>query len=425
MTKRRKVRYGRLLLVIFTPIILVGLLFCLLFVNFKYLGKTSLHEDAKKYQSKSCLVFYPDSKLGKTYAKQICKAHKDNKIYDYVLVPYGDFYQVSYGDGTSYFTDKEYNELTLGEFDETYKYILADYLRYNVKKNNPDLYNSESFLNDSYVDNLDITNVTYTLVKDSVKVHFGNYDLDIEIPLKYIGKAFNKNFGYGNDQYVRPKYIDTSKPLICLTFDDGPKVFGDNPSSTEKIIKTLYKEDVCATFFVIGQYLESDYWNDGEVEELLIDSIGKGNEYGSHTASHSDLTNYSTKEEINKAINNPVNFLKNNCNYDIKIYRPTGGNRSSFIDEATLLPAILWNVDSHDWESDTSDEIISNVLKQDYVDEGDILLFHDCYNITANAIETIIPKLKEAGFEFVTVSELMNYYGISDIDYMFDSTYFE
>jgi len=425
MAKRRKVRYGRLVLVILIPIIFIGLIFSLLFVNFKFVGKKSLHEDAKKYQTKSCLVFYPDSLIGKTVAKSLCKQHKDNTIYDYALVPYGDYYQVSYGDGTSYFVDKNYNEVILNSFDEDYKYILSDYLRYTVKKNNSDLYNSDTFLEDSYTDNIDISNVTFKLNKESVSVHYNQYDLDIDIPLRYIQKAFKMNFGYSDEQYVRPRYIDTSKPIICLTFDDGPKIYEDAPSSTNRIIETLYKNDVCGTFFVIGEYLESDFWAVDELENLINDSIEKGNEYGSHTASHSDLTNYATKEEIAKAINSPVNILKSKCNYDIKVYRPTNGNRDSFIDEATNLPAILWNVDSQDWQSDTSEQIIANVLRDDYVDEGDIILFHDCYNITADAIEKIIPALKRLGFEFVTVSELMNYYNITNINYIFDSTYYD
>ena len=96
MEKSRRSNLNSVIVIIILSILVIAV-FLLLFVNFGFIGKKSIHEDAKKYMTRHCLAFYPDSKQGFSFAKDLCKGEKNDTIYDYTLVPYGDYYLVNYG----------------------------------------------------------------------------------------------------------------------------------------------------------------------------------------------------------------------------------------------------------------------------------------------------------------------------------------
>ena len=417
--KKRKIRIDRLLIVIAIPLALIGLI-SLLFVNFKFIGKSSIHNDAKKYSTRSCMVFYPDGDIGKDYAKTICKENKDNKVFDYVLVPYGDYYLVSYGN-CSYYVDKSYNKIVVDEVSDFGKQIIIDYIRYTIKKEKSELYTGE-FLENTSVDDFDFTNLTYSIENDSLKCNVPDYDIDVYVPLKYIQNEIGMNFGYTNELYQKPVYIRDNKKVVCLTFNDGPNFKDDSPTSTEKIVETLYKYDVVATFFVIGDNLDDDYWVTSNINAFLLDSIHKGNEYGSRQQTGNVYLTDLTAEKIVQAIEGPANYFKKNLNYEMKLYRPIGMDRNAAVDNVAPYPAVLWNVDSNDLVEGDVDVIYHNVI--DDVDNGDIVCLTDIYDDTAEAVEKIVAYLVENDFELVTVSQMMNYYHIENIDYIFDSSYY-
>lgn len=78
--------------------------------------------------------------------------------------------------------------------------------------------------------------------------------------------------------------------------------------------------------------------------------------------------------------------------------------------EKTGLPIILWSIDTLDWQNRNHDVIFNTVLDQ--VNDGDIVLMHDLYKSTAEAVRRIIPALKRKGYQLVTVSELARVRGI-------------
>ena len=70
---------------------------------------------------------------------------------------------------------------------------------------------------------------------------------------------------------------------------------------------------------------------------------------------------------------------------------------------------VLWSIDTRDWNHNPSEKICSEVV--DSLKDGDIILMHDYIsgtNTTCHALELIIPKLLEKGYEFVTISQLLN-----------------
>ncbi len=190
----------------------------------------------------------------------------------------------------------------------------------------------------------------------------------------------------------------TSSKRIALTFDDGP-----HPVYTEKILDILKEEDVIASFFMIGS-------NVAYYPQIAKRVASAGHEIGNHSYTHphiKEITNEFLTEEIQKTdeilvrlgIPKPTLFRP-----------PQGGCPADFMNvlKSTGKSAVLWNVDTRDWEHKSVEEILAVV--QNSLRGGDIILFHDAVSgesTTIPAIKKLIPLLKTEGYQFVTVSQLL------------------
>ena len=184
--------------------------------------------------------------------------------------------------------------------------------------------------------------------------------------------------------------IDPTKPVVALTFDDGPSRY------TEEILETLRRNEVCAAFFVLGNKVE-DY------QEVLKKSVSYHNELGNHSYNHKWLSRLpinSLKEQIEKT----QQVLQKTLSYQPKYLRPTYGSVNDRIRKNTELKIVLWTVDTKDWKITNVDRIIEKATTN--IKDGDIILMHDIFERSSQALEKIIPILKEQGFQFVTISEL-------------------
>lgn len=414
-------------IIVLVTMIVLG--FILLTTNIRFIGKRSIHDDALRYSNRHCLVFYPDTKKGAKIAKEICQNEKNFSIYDYTLVPYGDYYLVNYANGYSYYIDEDFNDVEIGKISNKGKEIISDYLKFTLKKQNPDFYYNSKNILSLYWDKLDFSNVTYELIKDYLKCYFPEYECEFEVPLKYLQKELSMNFGYSKQLYSKPVYIDDNHPVIAFSFDDGPQLWVDKKqSSTVQIVDSLYKYDATATFYVVGDCLEErNVWDDFEVYNLLKNSINHGNEYGSHTNDHSIyLTERSSAESIRKAIEEPGLYIKDFIGYDVKTYRPTGGLYDDDVLDAQPYPAILWNVDSDDWDIRDAKAIYDKVINTN-LETGDVILFHDIYDSTSESIEMLLPELIDKGYQIVSVSQLLKYLDIdiNTLTYYFSPIYYE
>lgn len=415
------------MIAVLSALILAGVL--LLSTNFSFIGKKSIHDDAKKYATRHCLAFYPDSKTGFSKAKELCKGVKDDRIYDYTLVPYGDYYLVNYGGDFRYFTDKRFEPLVVKEISDNGKKMIVDYIRYTFKKQMPDKYYNADFIRELKYENIDFSSVSFDIEGESLKCHVPQYEMDVLIPLKYVQKEIGMDFGFPNELYSKPVYLDPDHPVICLTFDDGPKLWEEpGTTSCEKIIDLLYEYDATATFYLIGNNLEErDMWTDYQLYGMLKRSINNGNEYGSHLQSHDySLDGYSGKESVYNVINGPIAYLKDFMGYEMKTYRPVEGVLTQTANEVSPVPAILWDVDSQDWDSMDPEAIFNQVSKYDY-ESGDIILFHDIYNTTYEGLKKVLPYLINKGCQLVTVSEMLKYLNIEadQISYYYGPQYYE
>ena len=414
-TKKRKIRGSALVIIALSAVLLAAIV--LLTSNLAFIGKKSIHSDAKSYRTRHCLVFYPNGDIGLKKARELCKGRKDDRIFDYSLVPYGDYYMVSYGEDLKYFVDQEYNSLQISGIREDSREIVLDYLRYTLKKEDPDKYYNAEYLKSVDLDSIDFSSITYSIEGEDLRCELADYEKTLYIPLRYAQKAIGMDFGFPNETYRRPVYIDPERPVICLTFDDGPQLWYEKGiTSTEAILDVLYEYDANGTFYVVGTNLEDrDYWADYQVYNLLKSSIAHGNEYGSHTQTHLySLTDLKTAEEISREISGPIDFMKEFMDYEMKTYRPVEGAFDDNVLNAQPVGAVLWDIDSEDWLSMDPSTIIDRVLNED-IDSGDIIIFHDIYDETGEALKTIIPELLNRGYQMVTVSDMMNYFKV-DID---------
>ncbi len=190
----------------------------------------------------------------------------------------------------------------------------------------------------------------------------------------------------------------TAGRKVALTFDDGP-----HPIYTPRILEILAEFDVPATFFVVGQNVE----NYPEAFQALLDS---GCEIGNHTYSHRNVGKMN-EAEIRREIEATEAAVAKVCDRRLCLLRPPEGSLGVPLERVSVdkgYDLILWSIDTLDWAHTPSDKIVSKVIGN--VCGGDIILMHDYVsgkNTTCDALRMIISELKERGYEFVTVSELI------------------
>lgn len=201
---------------------------------------------------------------------------------------------------------------------------------------------------------------------------------------------------YEYDVVINRK-IDKSKKMIALTFDDGPNY------NTSKVIDVLNKYDIKATFFVLG----SRAINNKDILKKMADS---GMEIGNHTYNHLLLTKYD-ENKIRSEIEDTSEVIYSTTKKRPKLLRPSYGSVNNKIKKVANMPIIIWDIDTLDWKYHNSKRITSRVVNK--VRDGDIILMHDIYSASLNALSNIIPILQDNGYEFVTIDELFYYKGIS------------
>ena len=184
---------------------------------------------------------------------------------------------------------------------------------------------------------------------------------------------------------------DPTKPMIAFTFDDGP-----NPTHTISVINTLVAYDSSATFFMLGR-LAASY------PDVVKYAVANNMEIGNHSYNHANLANLSAYG-VSNDVNSASSSIYNAGNVYPKLLRPPYGSVSSTLKYNAGLPLILWSVDTLDWKSRNAYSVYNHILAN--AKDGDIVLMHDIYSSTAEAVKMVVPELIKRGFQIVSVSEL-------------------
>ena len=181
---------------------------------------------------------------------------------------------------------------------------------------------------------------------------------------------------------------------VALTFDDGP-----SSECTPRLLDILKKENVKATFFLVGKNIK-------ENEDIVIRMKNEGHLIGNHTFNHSQLTKLGFDEAVEE-INTTNAWITNISGYTPEYIRPPFGSFTDELLSETSMSVVMWNVDPLDWKYKNKDIVTDKILKN--VKNGDIILMHDIYSATANSLNIIIPELQNRGYTFVTIPELFYY----------------
>lgn len=194
---------------------------------------------------------------------------------------------------------------------------------------------------------------------------------------------------------AKAKNKKNKKKLIALTFDDGP-----DPDVTPQILKTLKKHEAKATFFMLVNSAE-------KYPKIAKQVANNGHEIANHTYTHVNLAKVK-RSRIEKELAHAKEKLESITERPVKLFRPPYGEYNQAVVEVahnSEQHIIMWSVDPQDWRYKNKNKIYQNIMQSS--NPGSIVLMHDIHQATADALPKILKDLKEQGYEFVTVSELL------------------
>ncbi|PKW10820.1 Peptidoglycan/xylan/chitin deacetylase, PgdA/CDA1 family [Streptomyces sp. 1222.5] len=182
---------------------------------------------------------------------------------------------------------------------------------------------------------------------------------------------------------------------IALTFDAGPS------ENSPALLDILKEKKVPATFFLLGKRHIEKY------PELVKRMAAEGHEVASHTWDHKILTRISDAQ-IRAELKRPNDEIERLTGRKPTLMRPPQGRTDADVHEICKelgLAEVLWSVTAKDYTTEDSDLITQRVLDQ--ASRDGIILLHDIYKGTVPAVPGIIDALKERGYVFVTVPQLL------------------
>ena len=227
----------------------------------------------------------------------------------------------------------------------------------------------------------------------------------------------NKKIGWGikrNDNHEQPDLGSENKRLIeengdiaignknykfvYLTFDQGYEA-----GYTSKILDVLKENNVSATFFITGHYLNTQ-------PELVKRMIDEGHIIGNHTCNHPsmpDVDDNKLKEEITKL----HIAIYEKFGYEMKYLRPPKGEysqRTLALTKSLGYTTVMWSFAYDDWDENkqgreeyAKDKILSNLHN------GEVMLLHATSKDNCNILDEVIKEIKSQGYEFKTLDEFI------------------
>ncbi|HHW68934.1 MAG TPA: polysaccharide deacetylase family protein [Tenericutes bacterium] len=183
---------------------------------------------------------------------------------------------------------------------------------------------------------------------------------------------------------------------IALTFDDGPGKY------TNKLLDILKKNDIKATFFVLGSKAKNN-------PDILLRMKEEGHQIANHSYDHINFFETSN-ENIIKNINKTEKTIESIVGEIPNYLRPPYGN--IYDEQKKILDyyLIYWTNDTLDWKFLDKDKVADAIINDSY--DGSIVLLHDIHKTSVEAVEIAIPKMLKQGFEFYTVEELFEEKGL-------------
>lgn len=191
-----------------------------------------------------------------------------------------------------------------------------------------------------------------------------------------------------------PNAVDPGKPMVALTFDDGPG------SHTDRLLDILEEYDAKATFFLLGCNIPG--W-----EDTVQRMAEAGHEVANHSWNHPEL-NKLDYSGITSEIADTRSKIYDVTGLNATLVRPPYGSideKVTAVAEGEGVALIMWSVDTLDWSSLNADAVHEVIMEQ--AADGAIILCHDVHSTTVDAMERVIPDLLEEGYQLVSITELL------------------
>ena len=192
--------------------------------------------------------------------------------------------------------------------------------------------------------------------------------------------------------------IDSTRKLVSFTFDDTP---ARNLENILAVFASFNERNpsckATATLFVNGHLTTP------EAESFLSAACAMNFELGNHTHSHLDLTTL-TKGELQNEIDKTDEILQKIDGKHRHLLRAPFGKINQLLQEQAATPIINWTIDTLDWTGVSAEEIYDCIYGKLY--PGAIVLMHDGYQNTVDALKKLLPDLEECGYQVVSVSQL-------------------
>ncbi len=236
----------------------------------------------------------------------------------------------------------------------------------------------------------------------------------IGIFTSYIEQTVLVSAGVGNNSCTTvngrelPIYsVETDKKVVAISFDAA---WGNE--DTEEILAILKKNNVKATFFMTGGWVE-------KYPEDVKKIYEAGHDLGNHSENHKNMSQL-TQNDCQTELLKVHNKVKELTGVEMNLFRPPYGD----YDNDVICMAsecgyytIQWSIDSLDWKNYGVDDIINRVCNHKALAPGAIILCHNGATYTADALDALIKGILEQGYEFVPISDIIykeNYYMKAD-----------
>ena len=193
--------------------------------------------------------------------------------------------------------------------------------------------------------------------------------------------------------------IDPEKPMIAITFDDGPGPY------TDRLLDAFATYGGKGTFFLVGRNIAAH-------AETVQRAAAEGHEIASHSWSHPELTKLG-KTAVVEQMTKTHNQIQEVTGADATLMRPPYGSVNKSVKATAAEQGIVlvnWSVDPKDWQSRNADKVYEAILSR--VQDGAIILCHDIHESTVEAMERLIPELRVQGYQLVTVTQLLTSQGV-------------
>lgn len=188
--------------------------------------------------------------------------------------------------------------------------------------------------------------------------------------------------------------VKTKKPLLALTFDDGPSRF------TKEVLELLEKYDCKATFFCIGKHIQNH-------REITKQIFVQGHEIGNHTYYHSNNNGFKRKDELVEEWKKTDALIEEVTGEKVRYFRPPFGVTNPHLMRTVKITGhkvVGWNIRSLDTVTSSEQKIFQRITKK--LKPGSIVLMHNTSRKSVNVLEQLLQYMEENKLRSVTITEL-------------------